>query len=140
VAYIQRQFQPVYIGSKPDAVLFHHIAGSTYRSSSVVSMFNHVVTGSGNDETSCRTNVESVLAVATGAYNINGFVCMQIYRLPHFQQCFPESTEFIYRDIPHQKDRNQTGNLCVVVLALRDLLQDLSGFFFPEVLMFEKSV
>ena len=103
-------------------------------------MLDYVVTGSGNDETSSRTNIESILAVTTGAHNIDGLVCMQIYRLPHFQQSFPESTEFIYRDIPHQKDRNQTGNLCVVVLTLRDLLQDLSGFFFPEVLMFEKSV
>ena len=73
------------------SVLFHHIAGTAYGSSPVVTMLYHIITGTGYHEAGSGTDVEGVFTVTACSYNVDRLIIGQVDRYTHFEQGFTET-------------------------------------------------
>ena len=72
-------------------MLFHHITGTADGGCAVVTMFHHIVTGSGNDKTGSGTDIECVFAVSPCTDDVDWLVIRQVDRYAHFEQGFAET-------------------------------------------------
>ena len=77
---VERAVETVDIAGKLDAMMSNDVRCSTDGGGGIVAVFGHLVSGTGNDKAGGSGDIESILAVATCAYDVNVAVCMNICR------------------------------------------------------------
>src|SRR5688500_2930866 len=84
------------------AKMLHYIGSSTDGSGTIISMLCYFLPRAGHNETRQRGNIERIFTIATGAYNVDHIMTIQISAFSQLQQSIPETLEFINGDTAHQ--------------------------------------
>ena len=103
-------------------------------------MFSYLIACTSNNKARCGGNVESILAVATSAYNINIAVGLKRNRNTCLKNTITKTKKFINRDSSHLNSCEQSRNLCIVELTPSNAQENLLCLFTSEFLMIEQRI
>ena len=100
------------------AVLGDDIAGATGAGSCVVTVFGHLIACTGDDKTARGGDVERVLAVSTGANDVDVAVAVQGDGHASLQDTVAKTQQLVHGDTTHLQTGEQGCYLLVLVLTL----------------------
>jgi hypothetical protein len=112
--------------------MFQDGTGAAHGGSGIVPMLSHLITGTGYHETGAGRDIEGILPIAAGSYNIDGFVSGEINGNGTLYQSAPESQEFVDGDGTQRIGGQEGGHLCLSIAMLTDAAQYVMGLIHGE--------
>ena len=113
ITLLQTLAQSVKVGSKRHTLLFNHIAGTTYRSSTIVTVLHNGITSTCHNKTGSSRYIKRGFAVTAGSHNIYYREISQINLQLHLCERITKPQHLINRYASHQKSSNDGRHLCL---------------------------
>ena len=103
-------------------------------------MLRDLIACSCNDKGRACRDVEGVLTIATGSYNVEGAISVEVDVATSLKQSVTETKQFVNCDASHLQRHEQSRNLAIVILLLGDAQHDDVGLLACEELTFNDFV